>query len=47
MGDEAFADRAETRLNGLVNDSEILVNASHSRDLIEKAAKESCVLNTD
>jgi lipopolysaccharide transport system ATP-binding protein len=36
VGDEAFADRAEARLNELVDDSEILVIASHSRDLIEK-----------
>ena len=36
VGDEAFADRAEARLNELVDYSEILVIASHSRDLIEK-----------
>jgi lipopolysaccharide transport system ATP-binding protein len=36
VGDEGFADRAQTRLNELVDESEILVIASHSRALIEK-----------
>jgi len=36
VGDEAFADRAQARLNELVDESEILVIASHSRALIEK-----------
>jgi lipopolysaccharide transport system ATP-binding protein len=35
VGDGAFADRARTRLSGLVDESEILVIASHSRELIE------------
>lgn len=36
VGDEAFKDRAQARLNELVVESEILVIASHSRALIEK-----------
>jgi lipopolysaccharide transport system ATP-binding protein len=36
VGDGAFAERAGERLSGLVDESEILVIASHSRDLIEK-----------
>ena len=36
VGDEAFKDRAQARLNELVDESEILVIASHSRDLIER-----------
>ena len=36
VGDEAFADRAQARLNELVDESEILVIASHSKALIEK-----------
>jgi lipopolysaccharide transport system ATP-binding protein len=36
VGDGDFADRASKRLSGLVDDSEILVIASHTRDLIEK-----------
>jgi lipopolysaccharide transport system ATP-binding protein len=36
VGDETFKDRAQARLNELVDESEILVIASHSRDLIEK-----------
>jgi len=36
VGDGAFAERASERLSGLVDKSEILVIASHTRDLIEK-----------
>jgi lipopolysaccharide transport system ATP-binding protein len=36
VGDEAFAGRAQARLKELVDESEILVIASHSRALIEK-----------
>jgi lipopolysaccharide transport system ATP-binding protein len=36
VGDGAFADRASARLSGLVDESEILIIASHDRDLIEK-----------
>lgn len=36
VGDESFAERAEVRLNELVDDSEILVIASHSKELIQK-----------
>jgi lipopolysaccharide transport system ATP-binding protein len=35
VGDEAFADRAQARLNDLVAKSEILVIASHKKSLIE------------
>jgi lipopolysaccharide transport system ATP-binding protein len=34
VGDESFAGRAQSRLKALVDESEILVIASHSRDLI-------------
>ena len=36
VGDAAFNEKAEGRLNDLVESSRILVIASHSRDLIEK-----------
>jgi lipopolysaccharide transport system ATP-binding protein len=36
VGDGAFADRATKRLKNLVDESEILVLASHTRDLVEK-----------
>jgi len=36
VGDGAFSERASARLSGLVDDSEILIIASHDRDLIEK-----------
>jgi lipopolysaccharide transport system ATP-binding protein len=36
VGDGAFAERASARLRGLVDESEILIIASHDRDLIEK-----------
>ena len=36
VGDAAFNEKAEKRLNDLVRSSRILVIASHSRDLIEK-----------
>ena len=36
VGDEEFKKKAEKRLNDLVKTTEILVIASHSRDLIEK-----------
>ena len=36
VGDAAFNEKAEQRLNGLVQSSRILVIASHSRELIEK-----------
>jgi lipopolysaccharide transport system ATP-binding protein len=35
VGDSAFEERARSRLKGLVEDSEILILASHSRDLIQ------------
>jgi lipopolysaccharide transport system ATP-binding protein len=35
VGDGSFAERASARLRGLVDNSEILVIASHTRDLIE------------
>jgi lipopolysaccharide transport system ATP-binding protein len=38
VGDGAFADRAEQRLKNLVDNSEILIIASHSKSLIEKAS---------
>jgi lipopolysaccharide transport system ATP-binding protein len=38
VGDGAFAERAQERLRGLVESSEILVIASHSRQLIESSA---------
>lgn len=39
VGDGAFAEKAEQRLRNLVDNSEILVIASHNRELIEKASK--------
>jgi lipopolysaccharide transport system ATP-binding protein len=36
VGDGAFADRAGQRLRNLVDESEILVIASHTRDLLEE-----------
>jgi lipopolysaccharide transport system ATP-binding protein len=36
VGDGAFAERATKRMKNLVDESEILVIASHTRDLIEK-----------
>jgi lipopolysaccharide transport system ATP-binding protein len=36
VGDGAFGERASARLSGLVDESEILIIASHDRDLIEK-----------
>jgi lipopolysaccharide transport system ATP-binding protein len=36
VGDGAFSERASARLSGLVDESEILIIASHDRDLIEK-----------
>lgn len=38
VGDGAFAERAEQRLKNLVDNSEILIIASHSKTLIEKAS---------
>ena len=38
VGDGAFAERAEQRLQSLVDSAEILVIASHSKDLIEKVS---------
>jgi lipopolysaccharide transport system ATP-binding protein len=38
VGDGAFAERAEQRLKNLVDSSEILIIASHSRALIEQAS---------
>jgi len=39
VGDGAFAERAEQRLKNLVDNSEILIIASHSKSLIEKASE--------
>jgi lipopolysaccharide transport system ATP-binding protein len=36
VGDGAFSERASARLSALVDESEILIIASHDRDLIEK-----------
>ena len=36
VGDQGFQDKAEKKLSELVNRSNILVIASHSRELIEK-----------
>ena len=36
VGDAAFNEKAEQRLNNLVKSSRILVIASHSRELIER-----------
>ena len=38
VGDGAFAERAEQRLKSLVDNSEILIIASHSKSLIETAS---------
>lgn len=38
VGDGAFAERAEQRLKNLVDNSEILIIASHSKSLIETAS---------
>lgn len=38
VGDGGFADRAEQRLNYLVDNSEILVMASHSKPLIQRTS---------
>jgi lipopolysaccharide transport system ATP-binding protein len=38
VGDGSFAEKAERRLKTLVDDSEILIIASHSKSLIEKTS---------
>jgi lipopolysaccharide transport system ATP-binding protein len=38
VGDGSFAERAQARLKSLVDQAEILVIASHSRDLIERTS---------
>jgi lipopolysaccharide transport system ATP-binding protein len=40
VGDEAFADRAQARLNDLVAKSEILIIASHKKALIESTCNQ-------
>lgn len=40
VGDGAFAERAERRLTKLVDNSEILIIASHSKTLIEKVSEQ-------
>jgi lipopolysaccharide transport system ATP-binding protein len=40
VGDGSFAERAQARLKSLVDQAEILVIASHSRDLIERTSTE-------
>ena len=40
VGDGAFAERAEQRLQNLVDNSEILIIASHSKKLIESASND-------
>ena len=46
VGDGAFAERAEQRLKSLVDNSEILIIASHSKSLIEKASRAVVWLET-
>lgn len=46
VGDGAFAERAEQRLKNLVDNSEILIIASHSKELIEAACSSALVLQT-
>ena len=46
VGDGAFAERAEQRLKNLVDNSEILIIASHSRELIQAACSSALVLQT-
>ena len=45
VGDEAFRDKAERRLLALIEDSKILVLASHSRVLLEKMCTRGIMLN--
>lgn len=45
VGDEKFRSKAEERLSRLVNGSEILVLASHSRQLAEKTCSRGIVLH--
>ena len=39
VGDQGFQNKAEKRLSELVNRSNILVIATHSRDLVEKCCE--------
>jgi lipopolysaccharide transport system ATP-binding protein len=36
VGDDSFSERASARMTGLVDQSEILVIASHNRELIQE-----------
>jgi ABC-type polysaccharide/polyol phosphate transport system ATPase subunit len=44
VGDGSFAERAQQRLKNLVDQAEILVIASHSRELIQTACGMALVL---
>ena len=44
VGDAAFNEKAEKRLNDLVQSSRILVIASHSRELIERTCNRAMTL---
>jgi lipopolysaccharide transport system ATP-binding protein len=46
VGDGSFAERAQKRLNRLVDNAEILVIASHSRQLIETTSTQALWLET-
>ena len=44
VGDKGFQEKAERRLTEMVNESNILVIASHSRTLIEKCCTRALLL---
>ena len=45
VGDQGFKEKAEARLQEIVNESKIMVLASHSRELLEKTCNRGIVLN--
>ena len=45
VGDKSFVEKAEKRLNNLVNQTPILVLASHSEDLLQKVCNKRFRLN--
>lgn len=45
VGDEMFKSRAEERLNTLVEDTKVLVLASHSRSLLEKVCTRGIIMD--